>query len=249
MVRINKDGGGYKVIETTLDQWFWGEPTDIAVCQIHEIGDAPRLRSVQSNLWLTESDVDDLDVGLGDDVFMVGRFKGRDGKARNIPVTRFGTICAMPDPNELIEMKRVLDQEAFLAEMRSYSGFSGSPVFMYRNFALADVGRVPPKLLGVDLGHYPETREATDDRGRKYNIKLERNVAVVSPIWKLKQLLERKDVVELREKAEQEEIEERKKGGVAVPDSAEEELTREEFHDALEKATEPEEEPSGGETA
>jgi hypothetical protein len=71
---------------------------------------------------------EELRIGLGDDLFMVGRFINHDGKERNIPVLRFGTIAMMPEEPIVADNK---EQDSFLIEIRTIPGFSGSPVFVH----------------------------------------------------------------------------------------------------------------------
>ncbi len=65
---------------------------------------------------------------LGEDVYMVGRFIMREGKTANMPTARSGIISALPDEKEKIPLFGQQPQEAFLIEMRSLAGYSGSPV-------------------------------------------------------------------------------------------------------------------------
>ena len=66
-------------------------------------------------------------IGLGDDIFVTGLFTARTGNNRNIPIVRTGIISSMPD-------EPIRDGEfecnAYLAELRSIGGISGSPVFV-----------------------------------------------------------------------------------------------------------------------
>jgi len=82
------------------------------------------LRSVKRTPALIERE----GIGLGDDVFVVGLFSRRAGQARNIPIIRVGNIVAMPE--EPIKTATGL-QDAYLIELLSIGGLSGSPVFTY----------------------------------------------------------------------------------------------------------------------
>ena len=79
---------------------------------------------------VTERDLLSSDrLGPGDDCFMVGRFINHDGTQKNLPSVRFGNIAMLP--LEKVKVRGVL-VDAFLVETRSQAGFSGSPVFVYR---------------------------------------------------------------------------------------------------------------------
>jgi len=72
---------------------------------------------------------DQIVLGYGDDIFMVGRFITFDGKQRNTPVVRFGQISMLPAEPVEVDGGRA-QEEVFLVECRSIGGLSGSPVFV-----------------------------------------------------------------------------------------------------------------------
>jgi hypothetical protein len=88
---------------------------------------------------------------------------------RNIPSVRFGNIAQMPI--EPIEQGRVFgkfQQESFLVEARSVSGFSGSPVFLILH---ASASRQDPefrlstdvfRLLGIQWGYIQDWEPVRD---------------------------------------------------------------------------------------
>jgi hypothetical protein len=105
-----------------------------------------------------------LNVGPGDEVYFMGRFIAHDGKQRNTPIVRFGSIAMMPR-EPVHQTQRAFDQESFLIEARSLSGFSGSPVMLYippfshrfraGKYAWDEKGLAPTTtmlLLGLDWG-------------------------------------------------------------------------------------------------
>lgn len=68
-------------------------------------------------------------LGLGDNVFMAGRFVDHDGGATNVPSVRFGNIAVMPTP---MDQGRRRERESYCIDLHSRTGYSGSPVFAYR---------------------------------------------------------------------------------------------------------------------
>jgi hypothetical protein len=138
-------------------------------------------------------------VGLGDDVFVAGLFSRRMGKARNIPIVRVGNIAALPE--EPIETAMGL-QEAYLIELLSIGGLSGSPVFTYlggirRESAEAGAEDLHYRagaihLLGLVHGHWNAALQdrvdvATDalDGGERVNM----GIAIVVPITRVLEIL------------------------------------------------------------
>lgn len=99
----------------------------------------------------------------GEETFSVVRFIGYDGLERNQPTIRFGNLSSaeevdvqqepIPDRPECIE-RRI--QRSFLVEARSLSGYSGAPVFAYRESHFLDIGHGVVEsalLLGVGWAH------------------------------------------------------------------------------------------------
>jgi hypothetical protein len=158
----------------------------------------------------------ELNVGTGDDVVMLGRFVGHDGRQRNQPLARFGNIAMMP--GEPVMDGRNIKVVAFLVEMRSLSGFSGSPVFLYLgpgSYRGQETGMMPfysetIALLGIDTGHkqvrdkvyYRNTER--DVVNEEWEVRQNSGVAVVSPVWEIRKTLEREDLVNQRDKADTE---------------------------------------------
>src|SRR5438445_660680 len=66
---------------------------------------------------------------VGGTGFLLGWFISHSSKQTNQPLARFGNIAMMP--GEKVVDGRGLRVEAYLVEMRSLSGYSGSPVFVY----------------------------------------------------------------------------------------------------------------------
>ena len=113
-------------------------------------------------------------LGLGDDVFMVGRFVDHDGGTTNSPSVRFGNISVMPTP---MNQRNHKPRDSYLIDMHSRTGYSGSPVFVYRTVggdldsAQKQGGNVQISgpaylhLLGIHWSQYPEWRPVYEDEG------------------------------------------------------------------------------------
>ena len=103
-------------------------------------------------------------IEIGNEIIHLGLFANYVGKERNHPIFRFGRLSTLDDEkieinsyNEPIELANL-----YLAEIQSYPGNSGSPVFV-------QLPRIqpPPKisfydqetfLLGILKGHYNDIR-------------------------------------------------------------------------------------------
>jgi hypothetical protein len=276
---VNKAGDPY-VLPGTQSDWDPPHPDgdDIA---IRPLGALPghEYWFIPDGLLLSEADLNPEEfpdqISPGDDCVMVGRHINRELRQFDRPVVRFGNLAMLP---ELIyQDERAFDQESFLVDMRSHSGFSGSPVFVYYEdlgWRLLSPGpELPPAreyppidkslsyedavkeidrryderkqeieahseahneriagremsglmgktwLLGINWGHLPTWHDVYDANKEYFGrMKASTGMAAVVPAWKLRDLLNEKEVATARDKAEKKlsEIDE----GAAVLDAS-----------------------------
>jgi hypothetical protein len=143
----------------------------------------------------------------GGDVFFVGRYVTQSGVEKNTPMARFGNIAMLPQ--EPITNSYGVEQDSFLVEARSRSGFSGSPVFTYRMFTptmgVGGIGLVAGiRLLGIVWGHLPEWEQVLEEDKEtpvqpKRWVGQNSNIACVVPAWKITELLDRKEFRTMRD--------------------------------------------------
>ncbi len=206
-----------------LNQWIpHPDGDDLAIAIVGGLNDKRFKHSaIPTYGFLTKEMAAALNLGAGHEVFMVGRFVHHAGRYINTPSVRSGIISVMPRPHEGIEFyEGGFQQEAYLVEMRSISGYSGSPVF-FRLPAEDLQGRQlegesarlarTPWLLGVDCGNFKyydkvyEVHETQDGkRYEKTNLeaKSHSGQAIVIPSWKLLELLNDERVVMARKEAD-----------------------------------------------
>lgn len=161
VVRINRHDGSTEIIEFDYLDWERHADSDVAIAQIGQMDESIiRFRCIRSNQLITKDIAKRLDIGLGDDVYMVGRFAPHAGKTTNMPSVRSGIISALPNPNEKVNTQ-IGDLEAFLVEMRSISGFSGSPVIFDVPFDVMLILEVLGKIINsqVDKNGNPPSPE------------------------------------------------------------------------------------------
>jgi hypothetical protein len=201
-LRINTSDGGTDVLEIPALAWV-GHPDgdDIAAAGVSAIGPEWAISALDfDSLAVTTPRMEELNMGVGDEVFMLGRFISHGGIRQNQPLARFGNIAMMP--GEGVLDGRQMRVEAFLVEMRSLSGFSGSPVFVYMGPATyRGDGRMMPfysetiGLMGIDTGHKLMTSTIIDrTTGQQVdpNWTVEHNtgISIVAPVWKIREVLE-----------------------------------------------------------
>lgn len=154
-------------------------------------------------------------IGIGDEVFLVGLFTYAPGRRRNMPMIRHGNLAMLPEEQIQVEGEFA---DAYLIELRSLMGLSGSPVFVRRTVTaagtdaqgksvnLAGVTGQPSdfRLLGLMHGHW-DIREseinrpsAIHDRQRGVNM----GIGVVVPVEKILETLNQPVLLAQREEAE-----------------------------------------------
>lgn len=149
-VRLNKKDGGVenRPINIKTRNWIaWeNKGIDLAVIAYGIDQDRFDYLPIPIEMFATNEIINQQWIGLGDDVFVTGLFKGRIGEQKNIPIVRTGIISAMPD-----EPIKSGDDEfsVYLLELRSIGGISGSPVFVY-----LDRHRSVPTLLPQNMNSY-----------------------------------------------------------------------------------------------
>jgi hypothetical protein len=92
-------------------------------------------------------------VATGDAVFITGLFRHHQGARRNIPIARHGNLACL---NEESVSTQFGQMDAFLIEVRSIGGLSGSPVFLNLGPAKTEEGKDYEEihLLGLVHGHF-----------------------------------------------------------------------------------------------
>ncbi|MBA3724962.1 MAG: trypsin-like peptidase domain-containing protein [Armatimonadetes bacterium] len=185
--RVNKEGGGSDVFDA-MDHWaFPDDPSvDLAVRLLY-LPEGYQRRAIPLHLFAMPERMEQEQIGVGDDVLVTGLFSLRSGQDRNLPIVRTGIISSVVDEPFLDDGGR--EYRAFLAEVRSIGGLSGSPVFVkYRRadrkpmiqHVVGDYD-VRTVLIGVVRGHFDlrTQREAIDSPSDEA---LNMGICLVTPI-------------------------------------------------------------------
>lgn len=212
VIRLTDVTGETKIIEARSKAWLPHPNGDDLAATCLPQGSDGDYSWLYSRELITQADINQYQLGPGDDCFMIGRLTTYDGKQRNEPVLRFGNIAMMPQP--ILDISRGRQQESFLVEMRTLSGFSGSPVIVYYStvgqrmnpdpqldggLAYASLVINRAWLLGVDWGFVPALSNVIDERGD--HKKINSGMAGVIPAWKVSELLNREEFVTGRQDA------------------------------------------------
>ena len=144
--------GGWLAGSIEPDAWTHAVHDDLAVAEFRlPARDDISVLSLD-DLLPSEGRVRELNIGIGDDVFMVGRLSAQ-ARPEHHPVLAFGNIVGWPAQKTHVGN---LERDVFLAEMRSYGGDSGSPVFVHLP-PLSYRGHRPGELEPTMMPSYAET--------------------------------------------------------------------------------------------
>jgi hypothetical protein len=213
-VRLNKkDGTAQDPLPLPFE---WVEPedendaADVAVMPFDEYDD-PVLdyRHIPIASAATEEAIRHHQIGLASDVYVTGLFTQRVGSKRNIPIVRAGVLSAMMDDME--DMRSGLTYKAYLAEVQSIGGLSGSPVFaMSNSYVVFENPQYPLRLLGLIRGHFDtnsHSKKREDEpvgfSGEEWH-KIHNGIAIVTPVQEILRLLDREELVSRRRRKDAE---------------------------------------------
>lgn len=204
-VRVNNEKGGSDLFNAMEGWVFPDDPAvDIAVLQVCFDADIPH-KVIPPELFATPDVIERDHIGVGDDVLVVGLFSLRSGVDRNHPIVRTGIIASMVDEPFIDDGGQ--EYKAFLAEVRSIGGLSGSPVFakyrmtdrkpMMRHCVGDEAVRLA--LIGVVRGHFDLRRRTEADDAATDEV-LNMGICLVTPVTELHGLLMSEEQKEFRRK-------------------------------------------------
>ncbi len=162
VIRVNRKSGPPEIFPFDVHDWtFVPGGEDVAVVEI-QLNDANLKASALSAMswFVTDERIAEHEMNAGEDVFMLGRFIDHDGVEANLPSMRFGNISMMAAK---VKQPTGFVGESYVVDMHSRTGFSGSPVFVYRTQGsifskpggLLGGGHLM-MLLGILWGQFPE---------------------------------------------------------------------------------------------
>lgn len=137
VIRLNTKDEKSDVIETDPCEWLWQYGSDLAV---HRIDGSVHFTG--QTIWqyahvpfneanCTAEVLREYQLGPGDDVVSIGRFVDIHGLQQNTPLIRSGIIASggvLPIRTDRLPWT---EEACWMIEMRSRTGFSGSPVYAY----------------------------------------------------------------------------------------------------------------------
>ena len=174
VVRVERVDGGHDIFDFDPSEWQFLPEYDIAVIEAPCVSDSHKVAFIHGDIFVTKEIKEQERIGPGDDIFMVGRFVDYQGSNQNVPAVRFGNISMDPAP---IVQPNDKAADTYCIDVHSRSGYSGSPVFVYRTpgYDLEErlrsgrgakilySGTNLLSLLGIHWGQFPEVWEVTDN--------------------------------------------------------------------------------------
>jgi hypothetical protein len=207
-LRMNLNDGGATFVGKRLDEWRFHPKesnADVAVLSWAPPRKTFDLRYIGTEIAVTEDIINKENIGVGDDVFLVGLFVNHFGSKKNLPIIRVGNIASMPEEKVYTNYGGI---DAYLVEARSVGGLSGSPVFAYigpmrRIGGDTRLGREGPLLywLGLMHGHFELSELELDSLGEDSltNMKINTGIAIVVPTWKILEVINQEVFLKERE--------------------------------------------------
>jgi len=211
-LRVNQRDGNFRFIATDIKSWIFhpDDPfVDVAVLPLVLPAELD-YRAFPIAGAVTKGRIPNLGIGVGDEIFLVGLFIYHAGTGKNIPIIRVGNIAAMPE--EPVQTAKGL-MDAYLIEVRSIGGLSGSPVFVHLPPVRFHEDR--PKflqrdyfyLLGLIYGHYWDLPESASDATLGEDALKETintGIAIVIPASKIIEIINQPELNQLKEKRREE---------------------------------------------
>lgn len=197
-IRANSKDGHAILIDTKTSEWRYhpeDASVDVAVLPMMPFPEMDHL-VISTDTCITDEQMRQYEVDVGDEVFVVGLFHHHAGERRNIPVIRVGNIAALAEEKVKTDLGLM---EAHLIEARSIGGLSGSPVFLNLGVVRYFGGQMRNakkdlhhSLFGLIHGHFDENFIAADaeDAFGVSPSRVNTGIAIVAPMEKIFETIE-----------------------------------------------------------
>lgn len=221
IIRLNNADSTSRFLKYSSDDWIHVPSGDdlVAIDITDEFDQTNRnVAAIHESYFLKPFDVEARGINPGENAFMIGLLVDHGGKSRNIPAARFGNLTQLATSENPILQPTGFASASHLVDMRSRTGFSGSPVFAYRtqmdhldrvlrghegsHFSSNSSSDAFVSLLGVHCGQLNEPLLATDRQSNRYTFSLPSSVTIVVPAWRISELLDRPEFQYLRDQRE-----------------------------------------------
>lgn len=268
-IRFNLKSGGTEDQAFLAADWIQHPSTDVAVLPLppdlpldsYDLSfvspfDFARNKNHLVEMLASHDDVGPgtlmLPYGTGDEIYSIGLFEGHTGENLAQPLARFGHIALKPAEGEKIfaEINRgdLTPIDAFLVEMATWRGQSGSPVFLHVPLTLEEELTeefAEPKdyLIGMVQGFYPGIQDVQINGKDATLSPLQMGIGIVIPVRDIEEVLMQKQLEEQRKKLEKDKQQKPKLRPSAASIRKEADMTKESFEDVLKRVSRKTSEP------
>lgn len=199
-MRVNVTNANTIDIDIPNKAWLYhptDESVDAAIAHISSMRGLD-IKSLPTEMVMSNEIINKYGIGIGDEVCITGLFHSHYGLKRNLPILRTGNIAMMP--LEPIKTPYGLT-EAYLIELRSIGGLSGSPVFVHTT--LLKEGKLQHTLswMGLMHGHWDIDKDSIDTLDNIDNQQLNVGIGIVIPAYKIMEICRQEIVMKEKEKA------------------------------------------------
>lgn len=127
----------------------------------------------------------DAAYGIGTEIFMLGLHVNERDTGANTPRARFGNISAWASEATPIVQGNGVPRPTHLGDMRSRTGFSGSPVFAYFELPGLSGSGVPRRgLFGIHSDQFPDRVEIISGN-KAFLAEIPSSMTKIVPAWVL----------------------------------------------------------------
>jgi hypothetical protein len=215
-IRMNRKSG--EAVEVPVNEsgnikWFRhskGESIDVAVCELSFPSTDFAILAVTTDAFLTSKLAEESHIGAGDEVLVTGLFTKIKGDERNIPIVRTGNLAMAP--NAPVVPTSLGDIEAYLIEVKSLGGISGSPVFIRQTIDIPGLFKwgtnIPATaqaysnviyLLGLAHGHWNiDAKEINNPTLEHVEEGFNVGLAIVVPASHILEILNKQELIDRR---------------------------------------------------
>ncbi len=177
------DSGDLNVLVHPTDPFV-----DLAVIPVQLDPETLDYFTVGTSLFATKALIDEKHLDESNEVVFAGLFAPYTGIHRNYPVVRHGKLAMMSD--ERIPWTPGVTEDLFLADVMSFGGNSGSPVFIRTGGDNQAIGNYEYFLLGVMQGYYSVDSQVSVQTSQVNEVAKENTgIAAVVPAQKVLDIL------------------------------------------------------------
>lgn len=172
------------------------ESVDLALIQVSPDESKMDATWFPTHLFSTKKIFKELMISENDEVLFTGLFAAYHGVKRNFPIVRHGKLALVTDERIPIDSRNPsLTEELILAEVTSFGGNSGSPVFLrvggVREAGQFSIAPYTYYLLGVMQGFFSEGTDLTLDVTAIHGVVSQNSgIAAVIPAEKILHILD-----------------------------------------------------------